>query len=229
MTALTRHPDFRVQKLTIGREAMPLLVVDDFLAGVDGLVAQAIAKVYVDPATYYPGVRAKVPLAYQQVVLEGLAGHIAEVFRPRRPLRFTACHFSLVATPREKLGYLQRIPHADSLNPNELAFVHYLFRTELGGTAFYRHRASGFEYVDQARFAEYSRHLEAERTGPHAPPADYIKGDTPLYEQIGVQQGVFNRLIMYRRTTLHSGVIPPEFVPDPDPRTGRLSITGFLA
>jgi hypothetical protein len=50
-----------------------------------------------------------------------------------------------------------------------------------------------------------------------------------LYEQIGVQQGVFNRLIMYRRTTLHSWVIHPSFVPDPNPRTGRLSVTGFLA
>jgi hypothetical protein len=229
MTLFTRHPDFRVQKLTIGREGMPLLVVDDFLAGADALVALAVAKMYTNPTTYYPGVRAKVPLAYQQAVLEGLGELISDVFKPRRPLRFTACHFSLVSTPREKLGYLQRIPHADSVNGNELAFVHYLFRGDLGGTAFYRHRSSGFEYVDQARFAEYSRHLEADRVGPHAPPADYISGDTPLYEQIGVQQGVFNRLIMYRRTTLHSGVIHPGFVPDPNPRTGRLSVTGFLA
>ena len=123
---------------------------------------------------------------------------------------------------------MQRIPHADSLNNHELAFVHYLFRADLGGTAFYRHRHTGFEYVDQARFPEYGRQLEVERTGPDSPPADFIQGDTPLYERIGVQEGVFNRLVMYRRTSLHSGVIRPDFVPDPNPRTGRLSVTGFL-
>jgi hypothetical protein len=34
---------------------------------------------------------------------------------------------------------------------------------------------------------------------------------------------------MYRRTTLHSGSLAPDFVPDPNPRTGRLSINAFLA
>jgi hypothetical protein len=229
MTSFARHPDFKAQKMTIGREGAPLLVVDNFLAGVDELVSQAVGKMYGSAPTFYPGIRAKVPLAYQQLVLEGLADLIRDTFKPLRALRFTACHFSLVTTPREKLSYLQRIPHADSINGNELAFVHYLFRGDLGGTAFYRHRNSGFEYVDEARFVEYNRHLEADRTGPHSPPADYIQGDTPLYEQIGVQQGVYNRLIMYRRTTLHSGVIHPGFTPTPDPKTGRLSVNGFLA
>jgi hypothetical protein len=229
MSDYARHADFKVQKLSIGREGRPLLVIDQCLSNADVLVEGAAAKIYVGAPTFYPGVRAKVPLAYQQFIFTALGGLMTEMFRPVRPLRFTDCHFSLVTTPREKLAYLQRIPHADSLNNNELAFVHYLFRADLGGTAFFRHRQTGFEYVDQARFQEYGRQLEVERTGPHAPPADYIEGDTPLYEQIGIQKGVFNRLIMYRRTTLHSGVIPPDFVPDPNPRTGRLSITGFLA
>jgi hypothetical protein len=34
---------------------------------------------------------------------------------------------------------------------------------------------------------------------------------------------------MYRRTSLHSPSISPDFIPDPDPRTGRLSINAFLA
>ncbi len=228
MTEYARHADFKVQKLAIGREGRPLLVIDHCLANADALVEAAVAKMYVGAPTYYPGIRAKVPLAYQQFIFEALGSLIAEVFTPTRQLRFTSCHFSLVTTPREKLAYLQRIPHADSLNNHELAFVHYLFHADFGGTAFYRHRHTGFEYVDQARFPAYGRQIEAERTGPDSPPADYIQGDSPLYEQIGVQEGVFNRLIMYRRTTLHSGVIRPGFVPDPNPRTGRLSVTGFL-
>lgn len=229
MSDYTRHADFNVQKLSIGREGRPLLVIDHCLANADALVEGAVAKMYVRAPTFYPGIRTKVPLAYQQFILQGLGGLVTEMFHPARQLRFTECHFSLVTTPRERLAYMQRIPHADSLNNDELAFVHYLFRANLGGTGFYRHRHTGFEYVDHARFPEYGRQLEVERTGPHSPPADYIQGDTPLYEQIGVQDGVFNRLIMYRRTTLHSGLVHPDFVPDPNPRTGRLSVTGFLA
>jgi hypothetical protein len=228
MSEYARHPDFHAQKLSIGREGRPMLVVDHCLANADELVEIAAAKMFVGAPTYYPGVRAKVPLAYQRFILEAFGGLIKEVFTPSRQLRFTNCDFSLVATSREKLAYMQRIPHADSLNNHELAFVHYLFRENLGGTAFYRHRHTGFEYVDQTRFTEYSRQIEVERTGPDSPPADFIQGDTPLYEQVGVQEGFFNRLVMYRRTSLHSGVIRPGFVPEPNPRTGRLSITGFL-
>jgi hypothetical protein len=229
MTEYARHPDFKVQKLSIGREGRPLLVIDHCLANADALVEAAVAKMYVGAPTYYPGIRAKVPLAYQRFITDALGDYIKEVFSPARSLRFTTCDFSLVTTPREKLAFMQRIPHVDSLNNHELAFVHYLFRADLGGTAFFRHRHTGFEYVDQGRFPEYGRQVEIERLGPDAPPADYIQGDTPLFEQIGAQEGVFNRLIMYRRTTLHSGVIRPGFVPDPNPRTGRLSVTGFLA
>jgi len=46
---------------------------------------------------------------------------------------------------------------------------------------------------------------------------------------VGRQDGVFNRMLIYRRNTLHSGQLARGFVPDPNPRTGRLSINGFLA
>jgi len=134
-----------------------------------------------------------------------------------------------VTTPTGQLAPLQRIPHIDSVDSNGLASVHYLFKRDHGGTAFYRHRSTGFEYVDASRQLEYLGHVEVEKAGPNSAPAAYIVGDTPLYEQIAVQDGVFNRLLMYRRTTLHSGSLAPGFVPDPDPRTGRLSINAFLA
>ena len=179
---------------------------------------------------YYPGIRAKVPLTYRQYILEKLGPSIAEYFgRAGDRLHFTACHFSLVMTPPEKLDYPQRIPHTDSFDGSKLAFIHYLFKADLGGTAFYRHRKTGFEVVDQARCAEYLARRDEEKIGPHSAPPAYINGDTPLYEEVGRQRGVFNRMLVYRRNSLHSGCIAPDFVPDPDPRTGRLSVTGFLA
>jgi hypothetical protein len=224
------HADFRIQKLKIGREEAPLIVVDNLLADADALVELAAGKVFSDVATYYPGVRTKVPLSYQRFMIEKLGGEIAGCFGlVASTLRFTACHFSLVTTPPEQLAHPQRIPHVDSLISNELAFIHYLFKANLGGTAFYRHRATGFEYVNEGRVAQYARQVEIERAGPHSPPAEYINGDTPLYEQLDSREGKFNRLLIYRRTSLHSGALARNFTPDINPRTGRLSINGFLA
>ena len=225
-----KHPDFKVHKLALGRERAPLLVIDNLVADAESLVELAAAKVYSDVVTYFPGIRAKVPLTYQQFILEQLgpllAGHF-ELGGAR--LRFTACHFSLVTTPPEKLEYLQRIPHTDSFLGSQLAFIHYLFKADLGGTSFYRHRKTGFEVVDEARGAEFMATRDEEKDGPHAPPPAYINGDTPLYEEINRQQGAFNRMLIYRRTSLHSACIAAGFKPDANPRTGRLSVNGFLA
>jgi hypothetical protein len=225
-----RHPQMRVQRLEIGRERAPLLVVDNLVADPEELVELAASKMFSAAPTYYPGMRAKAPLSYQRFILEELRPEIDAVFGLRgRVLRFTECNFSLVTIPGEKLSYLQRIPHVDSLVNEELAMIHYLFRADYGGTAFYRHRSTGFEFVDKLRQIEYLNHVDREKAGADSAPAAYITGDTPLYERIAAQDGVFNRLLMYRRTTLHSGTIAPDFTFDANPRTGRLSINAFLA
>jgi hypothetical protein len=64
--------------------------------------------------------------------------------------------------------------------------------------------------------------------GPESPGPEYINGDTALFEQVAMQAGRFNRMLVYRRNSLHSGCIARNFVPDPNPLTGRLSINCFL-
>lgn len=227
---IARHPDFQLQQLTFGHEQAPLVVIDNLVANPDELVNLASAKLFGDVTSYYPGVRAKVPLTYQQFIIDNLREVCSGYFGlDAGGLRFTACHFSLVTTPPENLTYLQRIPHVDSLFASQLAFIHYLFKAQLGGTAFYRHRTSGFESVDQARKPEYWRLVEQEQNGPDSPPAEYIDGNTPLYEQLASHEGVFNRFLLYRRNSLHSAALAKRFVPSADPRIGRLSINGFLA
>jgi hypothetical protein len=219
-----------VQKLTIGREQAPLLVIDNVTADADALVELAATKLFGDVASYYPGIRAKAPLSYQQFVLSQLRETFSDTFGlAARTLRFTACYFSLVTTPAEKLSHLQCIPHIDSVRGTELAFIHYLFKRDLGGTAFYRHRSTGFEVVTQERKLEYFEMVEAERVGPDKPAVGYISGSTALYERLRSEAGVFNRMLVYRRNSLHSGSIAVPSAIDANPRTGRLSINGFLA
>jgi Family of unknown function (DUF6445) len=225
-----KHPDIQIRKLRIGKENAPLLVIDNLFADADQLVDMAAMKVFGDVDSYYPGVRAKAPLTYQQGLLEQLSTELISYFELGvGALRFTACHFSLVTTQPEKLAHLQRIPHIDSVHSYELALIHYLFKSDQGGTAFYRHRNTGFEVIDATRRLEYFNRVEVEKDGPDSPAHAYINGDTPLYEQVDKQDGVFNRLLVYRRNSLHSGCIGPDFLATTDARKGRLSINGFLA
>jgi hypothetical protein len=225
-----RHPELRIQTLTIGREHIPLAVIDNVVAEPAQLAALAAGKLFAGVTSYYPGIRSKAPLSYTQFVIAEFATLFATHFGlGGRTLRMTQCHFSLVTTPPEKLTYLQSIPHVDAYASDELAFVHYLFKRDLGGTAFYRHRRTGFEFVDFDRKQQFISLVEQERNGPDRPAPGYINGDTALYEQIGRQEGVFNRMVLYRRNTLHSGCIGPDFKPDPSPLTGRLSLNGFIA
>jgi hypothetical protein len=227
--SITRHPEFTIQRLSIGAERAPLLVIDNVVADPDELVDIAASKTFTNVATYYPGVRAKVPLSVQQFILGTLHAELRGVFGLKAAPRFTGCHFSIVTTPTDKLDFHQRIPHTDSGNSDELALIHYLFRADLGGTAFFRHRKTGFEVVDESRKADYLRQVEADRPEMERGPPGYIHGDTPFYECISQQAGLFNRMLVYRRTSLHSGALGPEFVPNLDPRQGRLSINGFIA
>ena len=227
---LAPHPNFTVRELTIGREAAPLLVIDNVVAQPDELVEIAASKHFGDGGSYYPGIRVRAPLSYQHYVLERLGSLFTDrLGLAGRRLRFTMCHFSVVTTPAEKLEHLQRIPHIDSVSGDEIAFIHYLFKRDFGGTAFYRHRSTGFEVIDLERRAQYFACVEQERLGPNNPPAAYINGSTPLYEQVAGEAGVFNRMLVYRRNSLHSGSINPQFPLIADPRSGRLSINGFLA
>jgi len=220
----------RIQKLTIGRENAPLVVIDNLVADPEELVSDAVSKRFAAPNSYYPGLRAKAPLSYQMFVLGELRALLCDYFElEARNLRFSMCHYSVVTTPPEHLTALQRIPHVDTNEARGLATVHYLFKADLGGTSFYRHRATGFEYIDEARRSTYYPILERELSGPAAPQPEYIDGDTPLFERVDTQAGVFNRMLVYRRNSLHSGA-PTRGLPlVPDPASGRLSINSFLA
>lgn len=226
---LQPHPELRIQKLTIGREKAPLLVVDNFVAGAEQLVDAAGRKSFARTSRYYPGIRARAPLQYRRFVLGQLQALLIDYFGLRASrLAFSMCHFSLVTIPAAQLQPIQRIPHIDSTDPRGLASIHYLFRAPLGGTAFYRHRATGYETVDAERRSGYFTALQRELDGSDFPASGYINGDTPLFERLAAPEGQFNRMLVYRRNSLHSGSIDEQFAPDSDPRSGRLSINSFI-
>jgi hypothetical protein len=226
---LDLHPDIRIEQLTIGAEKAPLMVIDNFVADPQRLVRRAAARQFRSAGVNYPGIRTEAPLGYQQLFRDRLQKTLFDFFGlTGKSLAFSMCHYSLVTTPAAQLKPLQRIPHADSIDGHGLATVHYLFATDLGGTAFYRHRATGFEFIDAPRKEVYYRHVEQLVRDPQSLPGGYINGDTELFEQVASVPAVFNRILIYRRNSLHSGSIDEGFVPDADPLTGRLSINCFI-
>ena len=149
---LDLHPDLRSRQLAIGAERAPLLVIDNFVDDAEALVADACARPFTVRSRYFPGIRAEAPPAYQQLLLTRLRSSLLDLLgMSDGKLTLSMCHYSLVTTPAGNLALPQRIPHVDSLSAQGLASIHYLFKGDLGGTAFYRHRSTGFETIDASR------------------------------------------------------------------------------
>jgi hypothetical protein len=226
---LSLNPYASSRVYSLGEEQSPLLVVDNFLHNAELLVDDACQHNFVQNSPLYPGIRAPAPLSFQSLLLSALGRQLKQVFELKgTKLALSLCQYSLVTMPADQLTLLQRIPHFDSTKRDELAAVFYLFKEDLGGTSFYRHNKTGYEYVDDARRIPYFKSLESENDSDNIPQQGYINGDTALFTRIGEPKGIFNRLIVYRRQNLHSGSISPTFVPDADPRKGRLTINIFI-
>jgi len=226
---LSLNPNLTTRVYQLGEEQSPLLVVDNFLQDAELLVEDACQQRFVQNSPLYPGIRAPAPICFQSLLLSTLGRQLKQVFELKgSKLSLSLCQYSIVTMSADQLTLLQRIPHFDSTKRDELAAVFYLFKEDLGGTSFYRHNKTGYEYIDDARRIPYFKSLESENDSDNIPQQGYINGDTALFTRISEQQGIFNRLIVYRRQNLHSGSISPSFVPNADPRKGRLTINIFI-
>lgn len=136
--------------------------------------------------------------------------------------------FSIVTTRPAELTPIQRLPHFDGLEPERIALLHYLGGPEQGGTAFYRHRRTGFETITTARHAEYDAMLHRDVAQHGLPPPAYITGDTPFYWCIARFAARPNRALIYRGHLLHCADLPAALDFTPDPRAARLTVNTFL-
>lgn len=219
----------RVTVRGIGNEGEPVAIIDDFAADPGALRAFAAGQDYGPAGRHYPGIKAALPDGYMRSQGTLIATICREVFGVHEKLSVLEARFSIVTAPPASLSLEQRLPHVDALEPGRLALIHYLVPDETDGTAFYRHRATGFETVDAARSDAYFAALNRDMKDIGQPPMAYIAGDTPLFVQTGYVAGAYNRALLYRGRLLHSGAIAPDAALPADPTTGRLTVTGFFA
>lgn len=218
--------NWSVEHLKIGDEQSSLIVIDGAYSDPESVIEDAASKDYARITPYYPGIRAAVSeyltqslMTRLQPVLQKTFGHDA----------WAGEHwYSIVTTPPEKLAPIQRLPHVDGTDPDQIAYLAYLHRTGHGGTGFFRNKSTGFETITADRFPTYQKALH-EDVGRHGlPAARYNTQGEPIFTRFHEVEGLFNRLIIYRGNLLHSGLIDNDADLSPDPRIGRLTVNGFL-
>jgi hypothetical protein len=228
---LRLHDRVKLTVTRIGTEHQPVIVVDDFLENPRPLVdyAAGLPAFGAVSDAFYPGIRAPIPPIYCFALRAFLGKAIADTFGLRDSVvTGELSHFSLVTTPPAKLSTVQRMPHFDNANPKQLALLHYLCGSDQGGTSFYRHRRTGFEFIDEARKDRYADAVAEDFARLGMPSARYICGDDVMFERTLSIAAAFNRLIIYRSINLHSADIAPAFAFDGTARGGRLTANTFF-
>jgi len=170
-----------------------------------------------------------VPQEYTIAIIKNLGFFIEQFFQLEvRQIKTAVSKFSIITDSPNNLDFLQRIPHFDSPSRKGLAVVHYLQSIPSMGTSLYRHKPTNFEYVDEQRYASYTAKIKERFPTEDTYPEGYINGSTDQFEEIASVEAIFNRLLMYRGTSLHSGQIGKDYDFDPSPATGRLTLTSFI-
>ncbi len=213
---------------TIGDEANPIILIDDAFADPMGARTAAQKVRFGKIGPFYPGIRAPLAPAFSAALYAELSDILEELYGHEAKGLVGESFFSLVTTPPSELMPIQRLPHYDGIGRDQFAAIAYMSEDDLGGTAFFRHRATGFETVDQTRFEPFKAALEADVSKHGLPPMEYMLSGEPLFDRIAVYPPRFNRLLFYRGIQLHSGSITAPDKLSSDPARGRLTITSFF-
>ncbi|WP_298334574.1 DUF6445 family protein [uncultured Erythrobacter sp.] len=176
----------------------------------------------------YPGVRSPLPPKVALDWQEQLSPLLNSVFGKASNGWEVQAWFSLVTASPQELIPMQRFPHVDGTDPNQLAMMLYLHHTDHGGTGFFRHRSTGLEALTDETFPEYRRALQENVQQGGLPKAEYVSDGAPYFERIHKSEGSFNEAIFYRGNLLHSGIIDNDKPLSADPKEGRLTINAFF-
>jgi hypothetical protein len=227
-TPIRPHSRLKVSISQVGAERAPVIVVDNFITNPEELVEDAATDHPFRPfALYYPGVKAPIPPMYTLAVYQILKDPIRTIFGLEGlDVIMAESDFRMVTQSSAGLHPRQLVPHYDGPDPNAIVVLHYLATRPFGGTSMYRHRATGFERIAGNRVDRFEETVNRELAS--ARPDGFIEGDTALFERVASFPAIFNRALIYRGISLHSGDIATGPF-DSDPRLGRLTAnTVFL-
>lgn len=230
-TLFAFNPDAAVEVMRIGRRGLKVSVIENVLHDPDGVAALGFAQSYAeDRGNLYPGLRAAMPESFSTSFRAWLTPILQRngVLASNQAISRDASFFSVVTTASKDLLPIQCIPHYDSTDPNLFAAVIYLCGPRFSGTAFYRHRRTGYEEITAENVSNYQLALNSDMRLHGAPEKDYINGDSLLFETVFSNELKFNGAIVYPARMLHAAKIEKQFNSPQDRSEWRLTVTALL-
>lgn len=211
-----------------GHENHTLVQIDDLMVAPETAISNASLQNFAKITPQYPGIRAPLPQSVSLQWLSALSPMLDEAFGKSVNGWEIQAWYSLVTTPPAALIPMQRFPHVDGTDPDQLAMMLYLHHTDQGGTGFFRHRRTGLSALNGATYPQYSAALEQDVREHGLPAAAYVTDGAPFFDLEYSSDGAFNQAVFYRGNLLHSGLIHNPAQLSPDPTKGRLTINAFF-
>lgn len=229
------NPKVQPNHFLIGEEKTPIFILDDILLDTSAAINEAQSLNYISQqdieGTYYPGCRADVGTDYGMTIVKFIAQIFYKFYQVPEHLKLIPIsgQYSLLSQPENQLNGLQCLPHFDKKTKYSFAVLHYLNPGDFGGTAFYRHRPTGYENITKNRRDTYLSAAQNYIDNNGIPKQQYFTHSDGHFELIKKIDYKANRLVIYPASVLHSGFIenPAHDVND-DPATGRLTANFFI-
>ncbi|MEL6859444.1 MAG: DUF6445 family protein [Pseudomonadota bacterium] len=222
-------PDpLNITRVRLGEEPVEILKLSNIFKAPEAQINAAAGARFEQINPHYPGLRAPVSDALLHelcclvgTLLSGQEGDTKTTWEGQ-------AWYSIVTRKPQDLTPIQRLPHFDGFDPDQVAIMIYLGHSGHGGTAFFRQAATGYERITEARYPAYKNALESSIARTGLPAANYISDGAPHFHLLGASKPDFNSLILYPGNALHSGVIANDQPLPADPKTGRLTLNGFF-
>ena len=230
-TLFAFNQDAHVKLMRIGRREIEVSLIDNVLRDPDGVAALGFAESYSeDRGNLYPGLRAAMPESFSTSFRAWLTPILQRngVLGSDQTICSDTSFFSVVTTASKDLLPIQCIPHYDSTAPDLLAAVIYLCSPRYSGTAFYRHRRTGYEEITEQNVTNYKLALNSEMRMHGPPRQEYMNGDSLLFETVFSTELKFNSAVVYPARILHAAKIGKQFNAPKDRSEWRLTITALL-
>jgi hypothetical protein len=236
ITTCALNKNLSIKLLNAAHAVQKIIVIENLLEHPQALIEFAAQHSFTPAPGQasgkgYPGVQLVPPSAYSQTITDFIKPLIQKEFGVAETLemRKSECAISLMTLKPKELNPAQCVPHFDTSNINQFAIILYLCDQSHGGTAFYRHNATGFEFITPQTSSQYFDSFLAELKAQ--PPAqEYFTDSNTQFTKLGVLPAAVNRMVIYRSCTLHSPYLTnPEHSINADPRTGRLTVNTFVA
>ena len=215
-----------VEKIPHEDPEICVYVIDDFIENPSQLIDYARNKAYFgrvgDDKTAYPGIRDRLPTAYEDILNEALKlVFVEQVATIHRSM------LSLTTLNPSQLSTLQKMPHVDALGNSQFASVHYLCDKEHGGTAIYRYTKKNLVRLREENYDVISEMVEQVKNSPEEH-SGYLTEDTSLFKRELLIEARLNRLIVYPSNLLHCAVLSSPRSLLNNVAEGRLSVASFF-